>query len=136
MAKRDETLRLRRLLLKHDPISSLLESNHSSSSPTTPFSITSPLLPERASIHSLRPIELQLNKRKFKPKFSPLELKDNPMQHAVVLISDSFLPNCVYIQFVDEDFARYHQMLEDLEQDFNFASRRSASYCPSPVQGS
>jgi len=105
------------------------------SSPTipSPTNIVSPLLPE--SDH-FRPLELQLDERKFKLKFSPLALKSNPLQHAVVFISDSVLPNCVYIRFEDEDFSRYHQMLKDLELVFNFSSRRSASYCSSPVPGS
>ena len=107
-----------------------------SSSSTNPSSISSPLLTERASKDHLRPKELQLSGRKFKPKFSPLELKVNPLQHAIVFISDALLPNSVYIQFQDEDFSRYHQMLRDLELDFNLATRRSASFCPSPIPGS
>jgi len=65
-----------------------------------------------------------------------MELNANPPQHAVVFISDAVLPNCVYIQFEDEDFTRYQQMLRDLELDFNLASCRSASFCSSPVPGS
>jgi len=92
-------------------------------SPTNIVSPVSPMLPEQASsLEHLCPIELQLDGRKFKLKFSPLELETNPLQHAVVFISDSVLPNCVYIQFKDEDFPRYHQMLRDLELVFSFAS--------------
>lgn len=108
------------------------------SSPTNRSSayIASPVPPERASLDHLRPKEPHIDTRKFKPKFSPLELKTNPLQHAVVVISDATLPNSVYIQFEDADVPFYYQMLEDLEHDFNFASRRSSSYCQVPVPGS
>ncbi len=89
-----------------------------------------------APVDQLCPNELQLINKRFKPKFSPSELVSNPLKHAAVFISEAYQPKCVYVRIVDEMMPHYCQMRRDLQLHFNSASRRSVSYCPSPVQGS
>ena len=71
----------------------------------------------------------------FKPKFEPLEGASRCIQPSAVLITHVIHPNHLYVQFLDKDFPLYHKMNEDLQQEFRWATKQSASYCSSPVVG-
>ena len=74
--------------------------------------------------------------KKFKPKFSTLELKSNPPQYAKVRITKVFSPKAVYVQIKDGNFPRYQKMRKDLQLEFRGSTSQSASYCKSPILGS
>ncbi len=73
--------------------------------------------------------------KKFKPKFSPLELRKSPLRHASVFITQAITPKFIYFQIEDEDKPLYREMLKELEEEFRSASTQSSTYCPSPVTG-
>lgn len=73
--------------------------------------------------------------KKFKPKFSPLELRKSPLRHASVYITKATSPKFMYVQIDDEDKPLYRKMLVELEEEFCSASRQSSTFCPSPLIG-
>ena len=83
-----------------------------------------PLIPNKASII-----------KKFKPKYSPLELRKSPLRHASVVITKATAPKFIYVQIEDEDKPLYRDMLIELEKEFHSASTFTSTYCPSPVIG-
>ena len=57
----------------------------------------------------------------FKPKFGPaVEVESRCIQSSVVLITHAIHPNRLYVQFFDKDLPLYHQMNEDLQQEFRW----------------
>ena len=88
------------------------------------------------------PIELKHEKeavlpveRRYKPKYGPSDVESGCIQYAAVLIKRMIHPNHLYLQIEDQDLPLYHQMMEDLQQEFSEATKQSPSYCSSPVIG-
>jgi len=73
--------------------------------------------------------------KKFKPKYSPLELRNSPLRHASVCITKATTPKFIYVQIEDDDKLLYRKMLIELEEEFRSSSTQSSTYCPSPVMG-
>lgn len=71
----------------------------------------------------------------FKPKYGLGEVESGRIQYAAVLITHVIHPNLMYIQIEDQDLPLYHQMNEDLQQEFRKATKQSPSYCSSPLEG-
>ncbi len=99
--------------------------------------VTAPVAP----VSGTKPAPLEELKKaaiidpKFKPKFSLLELKKNPLKHANVFITKAAHPRAIYVRIQDEEMLRYHQMQNDLQEEFRTATIESHSYCPTPIVG-
>ncbi len=79
-------------------------------------------------------VALQVENR-FKPKFGPVEVKSRCIQYSYVLITHVIHPSHLYIQIEDQDLPLYRQMMNDLQQEFRWATKQSNSFCSSPVVG-
>jgi len=74
--------------------------------------------------------------KKYKTKFSSVELRTNPLKYAAVTITQVTQPRSIYIRIDYDGALRYLQLLKELELEFRSATRASASYCSSPIIGS
>lgn len=72
---------------------------------------------------------------KFEPKFGSSGVLSGGHKYSPVIISNMVHPGHLYIQFVDQEFPLYHQMQEDLLEEFGSATNQSLSYCPTPAAG-
>ena len=58
--------------------------------------------------------------KRFKPKYSKLELERNPPKEATVIITSSSQPSEIYVQILDDSKLQlYQQMKEDLKLEFS-----------------
>ena len=96
--------------------------------------VTSSKTVQNKSKHDQHQVVLPVEKR-FKPKFGPAEVESGCIQYAAVLITHAIHPNHFYVQIEDQDLPLYHQMMDDLQQEFREATKRSRSYHPSPLSG-
>ena len=103
------------------------------------------LLRIRSLLQSMRPLSEvressqhpeQTNDAKFEPKFGfSGVLSDYEFNYSAVIITNVTHSNHWYIQMVDQEFPLYHQMQEDLQQEFESTTSKSPSYCSTPTAG-
>ena len=74
--------------------------------------------------------------KKYKPKFSRLDLKFSPIRYASVIISKALHPRAVYVRIDDDEVPLFRRMMNELQQEFGTATPGSDSFCSSPLIGS
>ena len=84
---------------------------------------------------SVESLEAQIIK-KYKPKFSRLDLKFSPIRYASVIISKALHPRAVYVRIDDDEVPLFRRMMNELKQEFESATPGSESFCSSPLIGS
>ncbi len=83
---------------------------------------------------SIEPLEAHIIK-KYKPKFSRLDLKFSPIHYASVIISKALHPRAVYVRIDDDEVPLFRRMNNELQQEFGTATPGSYSFCSLPLIG-
>lgn len=101
-------------------------------------SISLALLEVQESSQSHAPviIDIKLTKNEqFKQKFGFSRALSDGLIYSPVIITNMIHPGHLYIQLVDQDLPLYHQLQEDLQEEFFSVTKQSPSYCPTPTAG-